>query len=255
MAERAEGTAEKLSQGTIGARRLLQGVSLIGFLVAITPLSADSVSIFGISLSITEELLTGILTVVLIYLTIGFVVRAFTDLAGAGESRFESRLRERIAGQMDDIKNQTVDRLAKVVPLSRPGEKFHSQSFESLLNDAVPKSPEYRAAMMNNIVGEIYERKSQERRQGDSEESLTKEALTQEFEPVVLELLASHEERCRWRFRVNAPRWMLQRALISVRYAFFDAVAPSLMALLVIALLLGWIDTGWFLESLRGLGG
>ena len=71
----------------------------------------------------------------------------------------------------------------------------------------------------------------------------------------MLELLASHEERCRWRFRVNAPRWMTQRALISVRYAFFDAVAPSLVALFVIALLLGWIDSGWFLESLRGLAG
>ena len=255
MVEGAEGTAEKLSQGTIGARRLLQGVSLIGFLVAITPLSADSVSVFGISLSITEELLTGTLTVVLIYLTIGFVVRAFTDLGGAGESRFESRLREGIAGQMDDIRNQTVDRLARVVPLNPPGEKFHSQSFESLLNDAVPKTPEYRAAMLNNIVGEIYERKSRESRRGESEESLTKEAIKQEFEPVVLELLASHEESCRWRSRVNAPRWMLQRALISVRYAFFDAVAPLLLASLVIALLLGWIDSGWFLESLRGIAG
>jgi len=255
MVEGAEGRAEKLSQGTIGARRLLQGVSLIGFLVAIRPLSADSVSVFGISLSITEELLTGVLTVVLIYLTIGFMVRAFTDLGGAGESRFESRLRERMAGQMDDIRNQTVDRLARVVPLSRPGEKFHSHSFESLLNDAVQKTPEYRAAMMNNIAGEIYERKSQERSQGDSKQLPTKEAIKEELEPVVLELLASHEARCRWRFRVNAPRWMLHRALISMRYAFFDAVAPSLMALLVIALLLGWIDSGWFLESLRRIAG
>lgn len=255
MAEGAEGTAEKLSPGTIGARRLLQGVSLIGFLVAITPLSADSVSIFGISLSITEQLLTGILTVVLIYLTIGFVVRAFTDLAGASESRFESRLRKRIASQVDDIGNQTVDRLARVVRLSRPGERFHSQSFESLLNDAVPNTPEYRSRMMDNIVGDIHEWKSRGLRQGDSEQSLTKEAIGQEFEPVVLELLASHEERCRRRFRVNAPRWMLLRALISVRYAFFDAVAPSMLAFLVIALLLGWINSDWFLESLRGIAG
>ena len=187
MAEGTEGTAEKLSQGTIGARRLLQGVSLIGFLLAIAPLSGDSVSIFGISLSITEELLKGILAVVLVYLTIGFMVRAFTDLAGAGESRFESRLREKISRQTDDIRKQTVDRLAMAFAPSRPGEKFHSQTFESLLNDTVPKTSEYRSRMMGNIVGDIHEWKSRGRTQGDLDESLIKDKLWQEFEPVVLE--------------------------------------------------------------------
>ena len=97
MNRHAEGAAvEKLSQGTIGARRLLQGVSLIGFLVAIAPLSTDSVSVFGIGFSIGDDALKRVLMLVLIYLTAAFVVRVLTDLAAAGPARLEIRLRERL---------------------------------------------------------------------------------------------------------------------------------------------------------------
>ena len=121
-AEHAERVAtEKLSHGTIGARRLLQGVSLIGFLVAIMPLSTYSVSVFGIGLSIGEDAQRGMLTLVLVYLTTAFIVRVLTDLAAAGPSRFEIRLRERINGQTDDIAKRTMDQLANLLP-SGPGE-------------------------------------------------------------------------------------------------------------------------------------
>ena len=107
-----ETTPEKLSHGTIGARRLLQGISLIGFLGSIVPLSADTVSVFGIGLTISEGVLKGILALVLIYLTIGFIVRVLTDIAGARPLRLEIKLRKQIDSQTDDIRQETVRRLA-----------------------------------------------------------------------------------------------------------------------------------------------
>ncbi len=153
-AEGAAAAVEKLSQGTIGARRLLQVMSLIGFLVAIVPLSTDSVSVFGIGFSIGEDALKRVLMLVLIYLTAAFVVRVVTDLAAAGPSRLEIKLRERFNRQTDDIGHGTMERLANLLP-SGPGETFHSESFASLLNDAVPKTPKYRAGMIKNTISDI----------------------------------------------------------------------------------------------------
>ena len=250
-AEHAEGAAtEKLSQGTIGARRLLQVVSLIGFLVAIVPLSTDSVSVFGIGFSIGEAVLEGVLTLVLAYLTIGFVVRVVTDLAAAGPSRVEVRLRERINRQTDDIATRTMERLGNLVP-SRPNETFHSGSFASLLNDAVPKTPEYRAGMIKNTLSEIFQWLSSRSRVADGEGAVGEDSVAQDFEPVLYELLASHETSCRRRRLLNAPYWVSHRVLIVLRYTLFDALAPSLIALLVIALLCGWMDSAWFLDSLE----
>jgi len=73
--------------------------------------------------------LTGTL---LAYLTISFVVRVVTDLAAAGPSRLETRLRERISEQTDEIAKRTMERLANLLP-SGPAETFHSGSFASLL--------------------------------------------------------------------------------------------------------------------------
>ena len=249
-AERAEGAAtEKLSQGTIGARRLLQVVSLIGFLVAIVPLSTDSVSVFGIGFSIPESVLKGVVTLVLAYLTIAFVVRVITDLAAAGPSRLETRLRERISRQTGDIATRTMERLGNLVP-SGPNETFHSGSFASLLNDAVPKTPEYRAGMIRNTLSEISQWQSRRSRGTDGKGAVGEDNLAQEFQPVLDELLASHEASCRRRRLVNAPCWVLHRVLIVLRFTFFDALAPSLIALLVIALLCGWMESAWFFDSL-----
>ena len=249
-AEHAEGGAtEKFSQGTIGARRLLQVVSLVGFLVAIVPLPADSVSVFGIGLSIGETVLKGVVTLVLIYLMIGFVVRVVTDLAAAGPSRLEIRLRERINGQTDDIAKRTMERLANLLP-SGPSETFHSGSFASLLNDAVPKTPEYRAGMIKNTISDISQWKSRKSRATDSKEAVRNKTVAQEFEPVLDELLASHEASCRRRRLRNGPCWVLHWGLIALRFRFFDALAPSLIALLVIVLLVGWMDSAWFLDLL-----
>ena len=248
--ENAGGAAtEKLSQGTIGARRLLQSVSLIGFLVAIVPLSTDSVSVFGIGLSMNEAVIKGVVMLVLVYLTIGFVVRVLTDLAAAGPSRLEIRLRERVNEQTDDIAKRTMERLANLLP-SGPGETFHSGSFASLLNDAVPKTPEYRAWMIKNTISEISEWKSRKPGGTDGKGAVRKDTVAQEFEPVLDELLESHEASCKRRRLRNAPRWAFHWGLIALRFMFFDALAPSLIALLVIALLCGWVDGGWFLDGL-----
>ena len=245
-AEHAGGAAtEKLSPGTIGARRLLQGVSLIGFLVAIVPLSTDAVSVFGVGLSVGEEALRGLLTLVLVYLTIAFIVRALTDLAAAGPTRLDIRLRERIDGQTEDIAKRTMERLANLVP-SGQGETFHSDSFASLLNDAVPKTPEYRAAMIRNTLSEIAQWKSRKSGGTDVKGAVRKDTVAQEFAPVLDELLESHEASCRRRRLRNAPCWAFHRGLIALRFTFFDALAPSLIALLVLALLRGWIDSAWF---------
>ena len=134
---------------------------------------------------------------------------------------------------------------------SWPEKMFHSQSFESLLNDAVPRRSEYRTAMINNTIGEIFQWKSLESQQDDSEKPLSKETVAQEFESVLKELLATHEQHGRRRRWKNTPRW----ALILLRFTFFDALAPSLISLLVIALLVGWIDSAWFLDSIVKMAG
>ena len=250
MDEHADGAAtEKLSQGTIGARRWLQGVSMVGIAVSIVPLSTDSVSVFGIGLSIGEDVLRMMLTFVLFYLTAAFVVRALTDFAAAGPSRLEIALRERIDGQTADIRQRTMERLANLLP-SGPGERFHSQSFESLLIDAVRKTPKVRVGMIGNTLSDIRQWQSREPRAADPGSTVSEEAVAEEFEPVLDELLASHEAGCRQRRLLNAPRWAVQRGLIALRFAFFDALAPVSIGLLAIALLYGWIDSARFLEWL-----
>ncbi len=250
MKQHAESAAtEKFSQGTISARRLLQGVSLIAFLVAIVPLSTESVSVFGIGISIGEDALKGMLTLVLAYLTLAFAVRVFTDLAAAGPSRLEVRLRERIDRQTDDIAKSTVERLAKLLR-SGPDEPFRSQSFESLLSDAAPNRPTYRGAMIKNTLSDIGQWISRNPQAMDSKGAIRKDTVVEEFGPVLEELLVSHEASCRGRRLLNAPRWFLHRALIALRFTFFDALAPLMIALLVIALLCGWLDTAWFRDWL-----
>lgn len=248
-AEHAEGAAtEKLSQGTIGAGRLPQVVSLIGFLVAIVPQSTDSVSVFGMGFSIGEAVLKGVLTLALGYLTISFVLRVVTDLAAAGPLRLEIRLRERINRQTDDIAKRTMERPANLLP-SGPGETFHSGSLASLLNDAVPKTPEYRARMIENTISEISQWQSRRPRGTERKGAVRKDTVAQEFVRVLDKLLSSHEASSR-RLLLLAPYWVLHRGLISLRFTFFDALAPSLIGLLVIALLCGWMDRAWFHDFL-----
>lgn len=244
--------AEKLSPGTISSRRLLQGVSLIGFLVAIVPLTADSVSVFGIGLDIGQDVMKGLLTVVLIYLTTGFMVRVVVDLSAARSSPFEMRLKELILGQTQDIRQRTKDRLAGLLP-SDPNQVFRSPSFESLLNDAVPPSSTYRMAMINNTIGEIFDWKVKKSDPDDPKRPFVQAQIEQEFNLVLNDLLEIHEASCRRRRLANAPRWMLYRVLIVMRFTFFDAMAPLSISILVIAILVGWIDSGWFLDFVRGM--
>ena len=124
-------------------------MSLIGFLFAIEPLSTDSISVLGIGFSVGEAVLKGVLTLVLAYLTNGFVVRVVTGLAAAGPSRVELRLRERINRQTGDIAARTMKRLTDLLGAG-PNDTFHSQSFESLPNDTAPKGSVYRAKMLKN---------------------------------------------------------------------------------------------------------
>ena len=253
MDDRVKDTvAEKLAPGTISSRRLLQGVSLIGFLVAIVPLTADSVSVFGIGLEIGQDVMKGLLTVVLIYLTTGFMVRVVVDLSAARPSPFEMRLNEMILGQTHDIGQRTKDRLAGLLP-SDPNQVFHSPSFESLLNDAVPANSTYRIAMINNTISEIFDWKMQKSDPDDPERPFVKEVIEQEFSLLLNDLLEIHEASCRRRRLANAPRWMFYRVLIVMRFAFFDAIAPLSISILVIAILVGWIDSGWFLDLMRGM--
>ena len=250
MDEHGGGAAtEKFSQGTNGARRFLMGVSLIGVLVAIVPLSTKAVSVFGIGLSIGDDVLRGMLMFVLIYLTVAFAVRALTDLAASGPSRLEIALRERIDGQTADIRTRTMERLANLLP-SGPGERFHSQSFESQLIDAMPKAPEYRARMIGNTLSDISRWLSREPWAADSEGAVSEDSVAHQFGSVLEELLASHEASCSRRRRLNAPWWAVQRGLIWLRFKFFDALAPASIGLLAIALLCGGIDSARLLELL-----
>ena len=245
---------EKFSQGTVGARRLLLGASVVGFLVATVPLSGEPVPVFGIGLNVSEDVLKGMLALVLIYLGASFIVCVFTDLAAARPSRFEIRLGERVNRQTDDIRERTVKRLGGLLP-SGPGEMFHCQSFESLLNDAVPKTPAYRTAMIDNTLREIWRWISRADEQGEPETAPTEESIAAKFKPVLEELLVDHERECRRRRLVNWPRWALHRVAILSRFVFFDALGPMLIAMIVIALLVGWIDSAWFLDSVRRLAG
>ncbi len=103
MDERGEGpTPEKFSQGTVRARRLLLGASVVGFLVATVPLAGEPVSVLGIGASVSDDVLRGLLVLVLVYLAASFTVCVFTDLAGARPTRFEIRLREKINRQTAD---------------------------------------------------------------------------------------------------------------------------------------------------------
>ena len=138
------------------------------------PLSTDSVSVFGIGLSIGEDVLRGMLTFVLIYLTAAFVVGALTDFGAAGPSRFEVRLRERIDAQTDDIGKRTMERLANLLP-SGPGERFYSGSFESLLTDAVRETPKVRAGMIGNTLSDIRQWQSREPRAASPEGTVSEE--------------------------------------------------------------------------------
>ena len=132
---------------------------------------------------------------------------------------------------------------------------FHSQSFESLLNDAVPKTPAYRTAMIDNTVGAIWRWISRDAEQNESGTPPTEQSIADKLKPVLEELLVAHEMDCRRRRLANAPRWALHRASILLRFVFFDALGPSLIAIFVIALLVGWIDSVWFLASIRKLAG
>ena len=141
---------EKLSNGTISARRLLLATSLVGFLIATMPLSGDTVSAFGISLQTREGELKGIMIVVLIYLMAGFIVRTFTDLISAPASPAEKRLSEMIASQTEDIEKLTMNSIVNLLPTFNE-RKFHSQSFQSLLDNATVNTPRYRENMITSV--------------------------------------------------------------------------------------------------------
>ena len=258
MNERSdETTREKLSNGTIGSRRLLLSISLVGFLVATLPPSAETVSFFGISLQFANGELQGMLIVVLIYLVAGYMVRTFTDLAGSTSSPVEKRLHEKIDLQTEDIRKRTMNRLANLFP-SGNERKFHSQSFESLLNDDAINNSVYREKMLDNTLAEIKSWKEEvfvwtAKNYPDSNQELVPpiEDITEQYNTILIELLGSHGMSCRWRRWKNHPRWAAYRTIIFLRFHFFDALAPSLFSLLVIALLLGWIDETWTLELIR----
>ena len=255
-----EMSQEKLSNSTIGARKLLLGTALFGFLVAVMPLAVEKVSVFGISLQIGMAELSAIVSIVLIYLAAGFIVRSFTDLAGATPSPTEKRLRERIASQTQDIQKRTMGRLANLLP-SGTEREFHSDSFESLLKDSVTKPQKYEDAMMDNALNEIRSWKEEvfiwtakENPDNDQEVVPPKEIISDKYKPILNELLDSHRKACRWRRLRNRPRWFVYWTFLFLRYYFFDAFAPSLFSLLVIALLVGGIDETWPLNILRWVG-
>ena len=252
-----ETTREKLSNGTISARRILLGTSLVGCLVATMPLSVEKVSVFGISLQIGIREMEGIMILVLIYLAVAFMVRTFTDLGGAPLSPTEKRLRERIASQTQDIKKQSMDRLANLFP-AVDERRFHSESFQSLLNDFTIDAPKYREGMINNTLNEIQSWKEEvfhwtarEDPDTDQEPVPPREITFKEYSATLHDLLDSHERSCRRRCLRNSPLWFAYRVFVALRYYFFDALAPSLFSMLVIALLRGWIDESWILNLIR----
>ena len=104
--------------------------------------------------------------------------------------------------------------------------------------------------MIKNTTSDIRQWIARNPRPTDSKGVIRIETDTRNLEKVLEELLSSHEVSCRRRRLLNAPRWVLHWALIALRFTFFDAVAPLVIALLVIALLCGWIDDAWILDSL-----
>lgn len=260
MDKRSDQTAqEKLSNGTTSARRLLLATSLVGFLIATMPLSADTVSAFAISLETREGELEGIMIVALIYLVAGFMVRAFTDLAGAPFSPAEKRLREMIDSQTEDIKKLTMNSLANLLP-SFNERKFHSPSFQSLLSDVTINAPTYREKMIDNTLEEIHSWKEEAfnwtaKNIPDTNQEMVppKERIFEEYRPLLNELLETYAKSCRWRRWMNRPRWAACRTFVFLRYYFFDALAPSLFSIVVIVLLFGWIDETWILTFVRWL--
>ena len=253
MNEGSEGTApEKLSQGTISSRKLLQAMSLVGLLVAILPLSAEKVSIFGISLITTGGELKIILSILLIYLLLGFLVRAITDLVGAKPSPFEKRLQSKISRETEDIKQQHIDQLANMFSPSKSENRFYSQSFDSIFNDNAINNPKYIAGMIKNTINDIHEWKHPPKNGGMSPMPGTEamKELEREYSPILYELIESYKTRCRNRQFINCPIWFLHRLLIFLRFSFFDALAPSLISLFAIVLLLGMVDSAWILETI-----
>ena len=248
-----ESVQEKLTHGTLSARRVLLATSLIGFLVAITPLSADEVSIFGITLSTNTEVLRGSVTLVLICLTIGFVVRVFTDLVGTKPTLVEVSLHERIYRQTETVQRQTANRLASLFP-SKTNRVFQSDSFESLLRDEAAKNPEYRAAMIKNTMQEIHEFVSPYPLDRIANEDSLRSLGIHDLDKILSDLLFTHEQACKRLRLKNAPRWAVHKTLIFLRFKFFDALAPSIIPIFVIALLVGWIDSSWLIQALSKLG-
>ena len=248
-----ESVQEKLTHGTISARRVLLATSLIGFLVAITPLSADEVSILGITLSTNTEVLRGLVTLVLICLTIGFVVRVFTDFIGAKPTLVEVSLDERIYRQTETVQRQTANRLASLFP-SKTNQVFQSDSFESLLRDGAAKNTEYRAAMIENTSREIEMFISDNRLDRITKEYSLRRLKNDDFDGILSELLFTHEQDCKRLRLINAPRWAVYKSLIFLRFKFFDALAPWIIPIFVIALLVGWIDSSWLIKVLSKLG-
>ena len=256
-----ETTREKLSSSTISARKLLQGTSLIGLLIAIVPLSAETVSVFGISLKTDGKELHAIVIITLIYLVLGFIVRSITDMTASEISRFEKKLHENTVNQTNQIINQSMDRLANLFP-SKYSPKLYSDSFKSMLNTGVADQTEYNEKMMENTLNEIYEwtkadfviiaKKEPERNQGMPP---IIEEIKRDYTSVLEEILVLHEKDCRLRRRLNWPKWLFHRAMILLRFWFFDVLFPTLISVSVIALLLGWIDKTLIHNLVKWIGG
>ena len=198
--------------------------------------------------------------VVIFYLVTGFLVRVFIDFTAATASSAEKSLCDKIDSQTQDIRQRTIDNLANLFP-SINERKFHSPSFESLLNDAVIVTPTYMENMINNTLNEIHSWKEEvfgwtarENPDRNQETVPPKEDISNEYRPILNELLESHEKRCRQRRLRNHPRWAVYFMFVYLRYYIFDALTPSLFSFFVIALLLGWIDETWILNLLRSMG-
>ena len=249
MLERSEETTqEKLSSGTISARKLLQGMSFIGLILAIVPLNTGTIPVFGISLIAAEEDIKGILIVTLVYLVFGFTVRSFTDIAASEISPFEKRLRKKINDQTEDILNRSMDRLANLFP-SENTQRFHSESFESLLRGGESNQSKYNQKMMANTLREILDWKEKEfqlavKNQPDKDHNMVEnlEIIVEEYTSILIEILKNHEKKCKLRRFQNQPKWLFYRILILLRFWFFDALFPALFSVFVIVLLFGWID-------------
>lgn len=251
MLEKKEETNDELlTNRTLAARRTLLITSLFCFIVAITPFTAEKISVFGIELSIDISILTGLATTILFFLSFGFIIRVITDLGSADFQRDDSAMFNRLT-QTEKYKRQALRMLNLIVPDSQ-NNKFQSDSFMSLLNDRVPENSEYRDAMISNIKRDTEQHISRLRDEG-KEVELFQPLDSEAFERSLIEILDRYDRLCKMKRWLAIPIWLMYKITVFLRFQCLDVIVPLGISWFVIGLLLGAVDHNWFLNLLPQL--